>query len=161
MTKPTYKFALRDGLDDNFLPSKGEPHATGWDVRAAFHDKKDLVIKPGEYFKIPLGFRSLPPEGWWYHLHPRSSSFTKKHVHCLIGTVDESWEGETLWAGQYQPDATLLTSDLVIKYGEAVAQIIPVRREEMNVMKVSNSELDQAFETRGYGRKTGGFGSTG
>ena len=39
-SEPLFQFALREGLDDQFLPSQGTPLATGWDVRAAFADGK-------------------------------------------------------------------------------------------------------------------------
>jgi hypothetical protein len=101
---PVFRFAIRDdlkGTGNLFLPTRAEPLSTGYDVRAAFPDRKDLVLKPFEYFKIPLGFRALPPQGWWFNLHPRSSSFAKKHLHNLIGVIDESFGLEVLWAGQF------------------------------------------------------------
>src|SRR5208282_6947438 len=101
---PIFRFAIREDLSDQFLPTKAEPYATGWDVRGAMHDKQNIVIRPGQYFKIPLGFRVLPPEGWWIELHPRSSSFAKKHMHNLIGIIDEHYPDEVLFAGQYIPD---------------------------------------------------------
>lgn len=163
---PTFKFALREDLQDTgdlFLPTKAEELSSGWDVKAAQKNRKDLIIKPGEYFKIPLGFRAIPEDGWWYQLHPRSSSFAKKHMHCLIGTIDESYEGELLLAGQHIVDSKeLLTTDCVlrIKFGDAVAQIIPVKRQEMNVEKISNDVYDHLSNQRGALRKAGGFGST-
>jgi dUTPase len=159
---PEFKFALREDLKDElkFLPTRAELLSTGYDVRAAPEDRKDIILKPGQYFKIPLGFRALCPDGWWYQLHPRSSSFAKKNMHCLIGTVDESWEGYTAFAGQYLPDSTLLLKDLVIKFGDPIAQIIPVKRQSMIVKNTLNDELDSSFEKRGALRKDGGFGST-
>lgn len=160
---PVFKFALREDLKDEniFLPVKGEPFSTGFDVRAAFKDKKDLLIKAGSYFKIPLGFRYLPEKGWYFQLHPRSSSFVKKNMHNLIGIIDESWEGETLFAGQYLPDPSSSATDLVIKYGEPVGQIMPAMRQEILIHKISNKEIDDLYEQRDYKRKCGGFGSTG
>jgi dUTPase len=178
MNQPTFKFALREDLQQNkeFLPTKGEPNATGYDVRAAFEDKKSLVLKPTEYFKIPLGFRCMPESGWWYQVHPRSSSLVKKNLHCLIGIVDISWEGETLFCGQYFPELSFSTQideeddsndwvyidspDLTINFGDHIGQIIPVRLETMNVVEVSNSEIDALYTKRGYSRGKGGFGST-
>lgn len=86
MEIPTFKFALREDLKDNkeFLPTLAEPKATGYDVRAAL-EKSDAVlnIEPFAYVKIPLGFRAFCPEGWWYELKPRSSTFGKKNLHSL------------------------------------------------------------------------------
>lgn len=160
---PVFRFALRDDLKDDkrFLPTKAELYASGWDVRAAALNHEDIVLSPGQYFKIPLGFRSLCPAGWYYQLHPRSSTFTKKSMHNLIGIIDESWEGETLFAGQYIPDIRSLAKDLIIKFGDAIGQIIPVKKENIEVLEINNIDMDDSFNKRGFNRKSGGFGSTG
>lgn len=156
---PEYKFAIREDLldDKRFIPTKGEPSATGWDVRAAMQDHADLTLKPGDYFKIPLGFRAFPEEGWWFLLHPRSSSFAKKHLHNLIGIIDEHYNQEVLFAGQYLPE---VPECLVIKFGEPIGQIVPVKRVEMGVLEISNQEYDDLCKRR-MAVRTGGFGSTG
>ena len=175
---PTFKFALREDIKDEvqFLPSKAEPFATGYDVRAALHYKKSLVIEPYEYVRIPLGFRSFCPDGWWYQLHPRSSSFAKKHLHSLIGIIDLSWEGETQFACQYVPCIKNLIKQeygngyespepyypkLTINYGDALGQLIPVKLYTMKVEQVSNEEYDLLCKQRNGSRGAGGFGSTG
>jgi len=158
---PTFKFALREDIKNEmfFLPTKGEPFATGWDVRAAFADKKDLILRPGQYFKIPLGFRSFLPEGWWFQLHPRSSSFGKKYMHNLVGIIDEHYPDEVLFAGQYLPDTRSMGNDLTIKWGDAIGQIVPIKRQEMVVKPISNEECDDLYKKRNSIRQ-GGFGST-
>lgn len=157
-----FSFSLREDLinDKRFLPTKAEPHATGYDVRAAQKDRKPLIVRPGQYIKIELGFRGFCPEGWYYQLHPRSSFFAKKHVHNLIGIVDETWEGYTMFVGQYVPDISSMGSDLVIEFGDAVGQIIPVKRQDVKIIEVSDKEYNKLCKDRGGVRKTGGFGST-
>lgn len=159
---PVFKFALRDDLinDTKFLPTKGEPLSTGWDVRAAQADRKDIVLRAGQYFKIPLGFRAYAPEGWWYQLHPRSSSFVKKAMHNLIGIIDETYPLELIFAGQYIPDINSLSNDLIIKFGDAIGQIIPTKRQEMIVESISNDDFDTLCKHRNAVRQ-GGIGSTG
>ena len=160
---PTFYFAVREHLvdtGDRFLPVRGDPDAAGYDVRAAPADRKDIVIHPGQYFKIPLGFRSFCPVGWYYKLYPRSSSFAKKNLHNLIGIIDETWEGETAWAGQYIPDPGTITKDLIIKFGEPIAQIIPTHRKDVLIVSNTNEELDRRYAERNATRKDGGFGST-
>src|SRR5579871_1231548 len=127
---PTFYFALREDLkeDKKFLPTKATDKATGWDVRAAFEDRKSIVLRPGQKVLIPLGVRSFCPENWWYELKPRSSSFTKKALSCLIGTIDEDYEGQLMLACQYLPDINSLGKDLVIEFGDALGQIIPKKR---------------------------------
>ena len=157
---PKFQFLiLRDG-DSNFLPSRGTSKSTGWDVRAAPEDKQALHIRPGQHFRIPLGIKAFCPNGWWLELRPRSSTFGKRHLSCLYGVIDEDYEGELLFACQYLPDIKSMGSDLVIEYGEAIGQIIPVKRQEMLVEKVSFSEYNRLCHTRGDERGQGGFGST-
>jgi dUTPase len=143
--RPNFKFALRDDLknEKKFLPSRKETYSIGWDVLAAPLDRQDIVIKPGEYFKIPLGFRCLPEEGWWYELHPRSSSFMERKMHNLVGIIDKYYDVEVVMAGQYVPSSTdLKMHDLVIRFGESIGQIIPIRRIEMKVEEISNQEFE-------------------
>lgn len=165
MSIPVFKFAIRKDLNgsapEDFLPARGTPQATGWDVRAALHKAGPLVLRAGQYTKIPLGFRVLPPEGWWLELRPRSSTFGKKSLHALYGVIDEDYEGECLFACQYIPDISSMGSDLVIHFGDAIGQIIPVKRQEMEVIGVSNEELDASYKERNAQRGVGGFGSTG
>lgn len=175
---PEFKFALRNDLvnDKQFLPTKAEPKATGWDVRAAMPNQKSLIIKPLEFVKIPLGFRAFCPEGWWYELKPRSSTFGKKNLHALYGTVDETYEGELVFACQYippinQPTENFISMEtklslhfnlttLTVDFGEAIGQIIPIERQEMLVSEISNEDYDSFCKDRAGVRGTGGFGST-
>jgi dUTPase len=176
---PKFKFALREDLKDKkeFLPTRGEPKASGWDVRSS----DDLIIKPFEYAKIRLGFRTMCPEGWWFELKPRSSTFAKKNLHALYGTVDETYEGELIFACQYIPPFKLgqlpitgghcqrsavsfddtMFQTLEISSGDAVGQIIPVKRQEMEVIEATNAEIEEEYKTRAASRGDGGFGSTG
>jgi dUTP pyrophosphatase len=171
---PIFRFALVEGLSDQFLPTKGSERATGWDVRST----EDLIIKPGEYVKIPLGFRMLAPPGWWLELRPRSSAFAKKHLHALYGVIDEDYEGHCVFAAQYNPYIELgmlsfvngrcavvydesMHKTLEIKAGDAIGQLVPVQRQEMKVERISNEEIEKEYKERNTSRGTGGFGSTG
>jgi dUTPase len=162
METPTFQFALRADLenDKRFLPTRMEPYATGYDIRACQVDRKDITLRAGQFFRIPCGFRAFPPEGWWFELHPRSSSFAKKSMHCLIGIIDEHYANELMICGQYIPDVNALGRDLVIKYGDPVGQIIPKKRIEMNVVEITNTVFEDMCSKRKSFR-TGGIGSTG
>jgi dUTPase len=159
---PEYFFALREDLLENpeFLPTKGEGNATGWDVRCAAKDKLPVVIRPFEYVKIPLGFRSLCPVGWWYELRTRSSIFAKKNIHSLYGVIDQDYSNELVFACQFIPDRHYLGADVIINFGDAIGQLVPVKRQEMIVKPVSNDDFDKLVTDRNPDRK-GGFGSTG
>jgi deoxyuridine 5'-triphosphate nucleotidohydrolase len=153
---PKFKFLLNDGLSSDFLPTKATETDTGWDVRSA----EELIIKPMEYVKIDLGFRMFAPPGWWLELKPRSSSFAKKHLHALYGTIDESYEGPMIFAAQYIPDRNI-HPDLHINKGDAIGQLLPIRRQEMLVEQVTPEEFETLCKQRNAKRGTGGFGSTG
>jgi dUTP pyrophosphatase len=158
---PIYRFAMRNELAEQpqYYPKKGSERATGWDVCAA--PREAVVLRAGQYAKIPLGFRVFPPEGWWLELRPRSSTFAKKQLHCLYGVIDEDYEGECLFACQYIPDISSLGHDITIASGDAIGQLLPVIRQEMKVEIVSNEEYENLCKTRNTSRGAGGFGSTG
>jgi dUTPase len=164
---PVFKFALREDLKDDlrFLPTRAEEKASGWDVRAAQTDRKPIVLQRGpySYYKIELGFRAFCPEGWWLELRPRSSTFTKRYLHCLYGVIDQTYEGQMILACKYDPPySTKTKAELheTINFGDPLGQLIPVRRQEMKVEAVSNEEYDTLCQERGGKRKDGGFGST-
>ena len=174
MNNPIFKFALREDLKNNkeFLPRQAHTSDTGYDVRAAMLDGKPLVLKPLQKVAIPLGFRGFCPAGFWYELRPRSSTFGKKSLHSLYGTIDETYEGELVFACQYIPALNLtenylqtwyeyLHHELTINFGDAIGQLVPVRRQEMDVVELSNEEYKKETTQRDAVRREGGFGSTG
>ena len=166
--KPIFKFAIREDLKDceiDFLPTRATTRSAGWDVKAAQQSRQPLLVRTGETIKIPLGFRTYCPEGWWFELKPRSSTFTKKQLHCLYGTIDEDYEGELILAAKFLPNLIGISSDqyfepLEINFGDAMGQIIPVKRNDMVVERVSNEEYDALCKKRNAERGAGGFGST-
>lgn len=181
----------------DFLPIRSEELSTGWDVRSTLLQDSyahvidyisddsskehwaQYAIQPTEYVKIPLGFRVFAPEGWWLKLAPRSSTFMVKQCHYLLGTVDESYQGEVCFAAQYIPNEFEFECDinnnngyvkvnvnidnkpLIIPFGERIAQLIPVPRYDMCVENISNEEYDKLCDKRGGKRGAGGFGSSG
>jgi len=159
---PIFKFAIREDLKDcetSFLPTRVEQCATGWDVKAAFYDREQIKVYPDHSIKIPLGFRTFPQKGWWFELKPRSSSFAKKHLHCLYGTIDETYESELILCATFMPGRSDI-SYLMIEFGESLGQIIPVKRQEMIIQEISNEEYDILCKQRNATRGTGGFGSS-
>ena len=181
---PEFRICLRDDLQDasEFLPTKSEPLATGWDVRCA--EPEGVLLKPFERYMIRLGFRSFCPEGWWYELKPRSSTFVKKYLHALYGTIDETYEKELVFACHFIPtvewspidDSRVWAFSIKenplshflglkdcqrIEFGERIGQIVPVKRQEMKIIQVSKEEYDESCKNRNASRKTGGFGSSG
>lgn len=160
---PEFKFVLNEGLGPEFLPTKANNTDTGFDVKCG--EPGGVILNPFEYAKINLGFRCFSPDGWWLKLVPRSSTFAKKYLHCLYGTIDCSYEGSVCMALQYLPPRTNSPGtdpkQLFIKFGEAIGQIIPVKRQEMLVSQISDEEFDRLCAERKGTRGTGGFGSSG
>lgn len=156
MDIPVFKF-LTEKLQGDFLPRKAHPEDTGWDVCSRL---EEIILRPGQYAKIPLGFRVFAPPGWWLELRPRSSTFVKKQLHALYGVIDEGYENEAIFACQYIPDVSAMGQDLVISTGDAIGQIIPVKRQEMIVEEVSQEEYMQLVKQRKSSRGDGGFGSS-
>lgn len=143
---------------EDFLPKQANMTDTGYDVRCA--EPNGVSLKPGVYKLINLGFNVFCPDGWWLKLVPRSSTFAKKHCHALYGTIDESYPDNVKFAVQYIPDSSvLLKNELSISFGERIGQIIPVRREIMEVKIGSKEEIKKLHALRASGR-IGGFGST-
>lgn len=181
--KPVFKFALTEEVEQackdlrvnkesfvgdyiptphDFLPTRADADATGWDVRCATPGGIDL--KPQCYIKIPLGFRTLSPKGWWLKLVPRSSTFIKRHINSLYGTIDETYEGQMFFCGQYIPDSCTIISGHnfgKVEFGDRIGQIIPVKRQEMAIEGISNKEFERLASERSASRGAGGFGSSG
>lgn len=168
---PTYKFALTSELIDacvgtdlqpeDFLPTRSEPKASGWDVRCA--DIEGIELRDGCYYKIPLGFRSFCPTGWWAELNPRSSAFIKRHLHSLYGKIDETYPNEWFFLCQYLADACEIQNvnyPKRVEFGERIGQVMPVRRQDMVIEVISNDMMNAEIKNRDAARK-GGLGSTG
>ena len=154
---PLFKFLVEKN-QGNLLPRKAHANDTGWDV---FSRLEEIILRPGQYAKIPLGFRVFAPEGWWLELRPRSSTFVKKQLHALYGVIDEGYENELVFACQYIPDINAMGQDLVIRNGDAIGQLVPVKRQEMIVEEITEEEYQRLVSQRRGSRGTGGFGSTG
>ena len=141
-----------------FLPERTTDLATGYDVRNA---GENLVIKPFQYIKIPLGFKCIIPEGYWFFLVPRSSTFGKKHLHCLYGTVDQDFENFWFFAGQYITENEFTDAPyLGIAHGDRIAQIILLPRYEFEAIAIDSSEFAKLSKER-CSKRGEGFGSSG
>ena len=145
-----------------FIPEKSEDLSTGYDVRNA---GPDIELCPFQKALIPLGFRAYIPEGLYFELYPRSSTFHKKSIHSLYGVIDESYENYWYFACQYIPQykdfkaATKINT--IIAHGDRIAQIILRKRYDFNPKEISDEQFQKMVEERGAKRGLGGFGSTG
>jgi dUTP pyrophosphatase len=144
----------------DFLPKRADDLSAGWDVRCA--ETTELI--PFRYLKIPLGFKVFVPDGWFLKLVPRSSTFIKRHIHSLYGTIDESYEGMCYYCCQYVPDnddIIMANSFKEIKFGERIAQIIPEIRYNISCRIASSEKFATLCSERNATRGSGGFGSSG
>lgn len=161
---PVFRFAIREDLQDVadlIMPRKAESGSAGYDVRCAQKDRKPIILRSGQYARIDLGFRVIPAPGYWLDLRPRSSTFAKKSLHYLIGTLDFSWRGQCAYACQYIPDISSLGKDLRLEFGDAIGQIIPVKMQEMMTTNISNEDFDEFCKNEVNARGANGWGSTG
>lgn len=153
---------LSEHVDASFLPKKQNDNDTGYDVKACILDEEgkpgSITLYPDQAFKIDLGIRTIAPRGWWLQLNPRSSSFTKLHLVCLVGVVDNGYEGAMMLAGKYLPPNEMA---ITINHGDRIGQLIPMRLEQMDCLWVSDEEFDNLSKARHNTRGTGGFGSSG
>lgn len=152
-------------LAEDFIPSRARPKDTGYDVRCANPDGVELI--PGSYLKMRLGFRMYAPDGWWLSLSPRSGTFVNHNIHALYGVIDETYENEMCFVGQYIPDVNKLlpnSQKVRILFGQRFAQIIPCPRWDMpdpKIHRLSNEDMDRLYQVRNDSRGKGGFGSSG
>lgn len=163
---PEYYFAITPELEevcsknnlnpDIFLPSQANKTDTGYDVRTMV----SVDVRPFEYFRLNLGIKAFCPDGWWLDLRPRSSMFNKHLAHCHYGVIDESFPRNIQLLAQYIPEDKLSVPNLKFEIGDKVGQLIPVRRQEMMVIKVTDEDITRMHNSSNSTR-TGGFGSTG
>lgn len=163
---PNFHFAPLDSLlekcqgtefkPSDFMPTLQNPSDTGYDVRAA----EDVIINPGAYFKISVGLKVLAPPGWWLESRPRSSTFFKKCCVTHTGTIDNGYPEAIRAAGIYLPDSNCSHKPLKISFGERIFQFLPMRLQHMNIIQLSEAEIDQMHKESKSSR-TGGIGSTG
>lgn len=162
LNRLTKEACAQEGLkQEDWLPTRANPEDVGYDCRSA--SVEDIVLRPGCLIKVPLGFSSLIPSGWWLNVHPRSSTFGSRNIISHIGIIDSTYPNEVVFMGRYEPDACKLLSDtnpLTIKFGERVCQILPVKRESMKIKLLSSAEMKEAREARPTTR-IGGLGSSG
>lgn len=156
-TPPTFKFLIRSDLNQSYAPTKAHSNDTGWDVSFAPIDNKPKTLYSGQWFMIPLGLQVFAPEGWWLELRPRSSTVAKKHIHPLYGVIDEGFEKEIHFVGQFMAQAG---ETLTINPGDRIGQLVPIKRQEMIVELISKEEFEKLTSAR-VNQRSGGFGSTG
>lgn len=155
---------------DAVIPQYAKIGDSGFDLVAV----EDVIVRPGETAKVPVGLAFEIPQGYELQVRPRSGVTSKTKLRVAFGTVDSGYRGEvavmvdnieqktkftshyTLIDGSMRP-ATCIDApprgSIFIRKGDRIAQgvIAPVIRAEFAV-------VDELSESE---RGTGGFGSTG
>ena len=148
MTKLTININRLAHGTDLPLPTNATDSAAGVDLLAALDD--NLILRPGEYQKIPTGIAIALPADYEAQIRPRSGLAAKHGITVLNspGTIDSDYRGEI---------GVLIinhgTTPFVLERGMRIAQLIvsPVTRFKWH-------EKDRLSRTK---RSTAGFGSTG
>lgn len=141
------RFRRLESNPDLPLPSRGTPHAAGYDVRSA---EDTFTLQPGQVRAVPTGLVMELPEGIECQVRPRSG-LAARHAITLPnspGTIDPDYRGELKVLM-----LNLGPSPVEVRRGERIAQLVFARFEAPRV-----EEVEVLSETL---RGEGGFGSTG
>lgn len=122
------------------IPERAHANDAGADV----FSPDDIVIRPGQISKIPLGFGLRIPDGFAGYIFPRSGLSTKGIV-CELPPIDSSYTGEV-----HAIISNVGNRDYEIKTGDKIGQLV--------IMPVLIPDFTfEEWKERG----TGAFGSTG
>lgn len=77
------------GIDRRFCPLRCHENDAGADVYMPF----DCTIRPGEIYKVPLGFGIEIPDGFAGYVFPRTS-MAEKGITCELPPIDSGYRGE-------------------------------------------------------------------
>lgn len=125
------------------VPQTAHPGDLGCDIFSA----EDVVIPAGGQSKVKTGVALEFPDGWGGVIKDRSS-LASKRVYSSGGVIDAGYRGEIIVILRNGSE-----TDYAIRKEDKIAQIIPVKAQEWQVV-----EVDDLTDTA---RAEGGFGSTG
>ena len=130
------------------LPEYSTDLSAGMDLKAFINE--EIRLKPLERALVPTGLYIELTEGFEAQIRPRSGLALKQGISVLNtpGTIDADYRGEI---GIIL--INLSNSDVIIKDGERICQMIISRHEH-----IEWEEVKLLSETK---RGTGGFGHTG
>jgi dUTP pyrophosphatase len=130
------------------MPQRGSTSAAGFDIYSA--NSEPIVIKTRETIKIPTGFATEIPEGYFAAVFPRSGMATKlglRLANC-VAVIDSDYRGE--WLVPLYNDSS---DERVIEPGTRIAQFV--------VIPYIAPDLELTDNLKNTDRGVGGFGSTG
>jgi len=123
----------------------------GLDLEVWFPKNKpeSLVIMPFAFAWLPTGLKIKVDENCWGCIRPRSSTFMKRKLFVMEGTIDSGYTGD-LFIVAFNPSLTAVT----VTNGDRLAQLIPIP-------KFSIVDIQFVTELPLTMRGNRGFGSTG
>ena len=140
-----------------YLPTSGTSGSAGLDL----YSNEEVVIRPGETVSIHTGIKTSFPEEYVGLVFPRSGLSIKSGItlaNC-VGVIDSDYRGEWIVAlYNHQPKPSFFNrhkNDVTIALNDRIAQVIFVKRGDVQLNLVDEDDLDDTD------RGEGGFGSTG
>ena len=130
-------------------PSIGTKNSAGIDFYIP-DNFKNTILEPKEIIKIPLGVKTIIPEGYYGEFKDRSS-IGSKGIIKLAGIIDSDYRGELILVLQNNSD-----SGFILKSGMKIIQLI-IKPYLLNNLKEITI---QDFTNDITDRNDGGFGST-
>jgi dUTP pyrophosphatase len=127
----------------------GKVGDAGLDLCVCIKEEK-IVIPAGGMVNIPTGVAIKLPWGMWASIRPRSSTFAKKRLFIMDGTIDNGYTGPLL-VFVFNPNKY----DVVVNRGDRLAQLVLHELVSYKVDYVDELPLTERGNT-GFG-STGGF----
>lgn len=118
----------------------------GYDLKVWLEEEESIIL-PQKMINIRTGVFVKLPEGYWGDIRPRSSTFAKRKLFIMGGTIDEGYTGEIsifIWNPTLEPHS--------IRNGDRLAQLVITPRITPPIEIVG--DLPQTE------RGASGFGST-
>lgn len=121
----------------------------GYDLGAAIHE--DLIsLSPHGFIDVPTYIKIELPDGYWGDIRSRSSTFAKRRLIVMPGTIDNTYRG-MLSVFIYNPNST----HVAIHRGDFLAQLVLVPIMTPLLCKVDSISPTERGE-KGFG-SSGGF----
>jgi dUTP pyrophosphatase len=122
----------------------------GFDLGAAI-EEPSMVVPPHGFVDVPTFVRIELPKRTWGDIRPRSSTFAKRRLVVMGGTIDNGYRG-LLSVFIYNPNPTPVTFDR----GDYLAQLV-IMHSVVPSMKLEDILPESQRGQAGFG-SSGGFG---
>lgn len=120
----------------------------GYDLEVWFPEGDGILLMPWTFRPLPTGLRVKVGDNAWGCIRPRSSTFMKRGLLVMEGTIDPGYTGD-LFVIVFNPTGEAKR----VMNGERLAQLIPIPKFQ----NVGITYVEKMPETE---RGDRGFGST-